>query len=193
MNTASTSPRLAHRQPDRRGQARVVARGVVSHLQTMDASMPGLAVENLSPGGLFVRCAAALEPGTRVMIQLVRPGLKRAIPAQGCVVSVIAPAAAREMGTVAGMGIRLDPLDADAGPRLRELVASLAASAPPPVPVAETADESSLVQDLEDEIQTLRRELLRRNRTIGELATRLAALETPRRPGALCRPDPRAF
>jgi hypothetical protein len=225
MMTATTQ-RADEIRTDRRRHVRVVARGVASHLQTMDASMPGLAVENLSVGGMFVRSAAALAVGTRVMVQLVRPGLKKAIPTLGCVVSVVHPGEAHRNGTVAGMGIRLDPVELDAARRLRDLVADLAAapvhpSTPPPALLAErdaelavaaepapitrpsappppeaqpraielapptVIDTSSedvetrnlLVQQLEEEVIALRRELLRRNRTIGDLATRLAAYE----------------
>jgi Tfp pilus assembly protein PilZ len=216
----------------------------------MDASMPGLAVENLSQGGMFVRCAAALAVGTRVMVQLVRPGLKRAIPAQGCVVSSIAPADAQKLGAVAGMGIRIETMERDAAERLHDLIddlacgtpvrapsppppvrlalvapppgAPVAADPPPPAPAVEapapieapvqaTMDTSAeddearnrLVRQLEDEVVALRRELLRRNRTIADLATRLSVYEpATRRPmreirEVVCRPalhavDPRA-
>jgi PilZ domain len=217
MITATTE-RTDEIHPDRRRHARVVARGVASHLQTMDASMAGLAVENLSVAGMFVRSATALAVGTRVMVQLVRPGLKKAIPSLGSVVSVVPPAEAHRLGTVAGMGIRLDP-ELDASRRLGDLVNELAAmparspsaeieapptrlSTPPPPPAAVDTSASDwavrdrLVRQLEEEVVALRRELLRRNRTIGDLANRLAAYEgageaarVARRP---VRVDPRA-
>ena len=39
-------------------------------------------------GGLFVRSAAVLDRGTPLMVQVVRPGLRRAIQVTGHVVSV---------------------------------------------------------------------------------------------------------
>jgi Tfp pilus assembly protein PilZ len=232
MITATTErPEEIH--PDRRRHARVVARGLASHLQTMDASMAGLAVENLSVCGMFVRSATALALGTRVMVQLVRPGLKKAIPSLGKVVSVVPPAEAQRLGTVAGMGIRLDP-EMDASRRLHDLVTELATMpgrspspppvapiehdiapeticeaprtrpstpAPPPVAVDTSADDRAirdlLVRQLEEEVVALRRELLRRNRTIGDLAGRLAAYEGAAQPARVARRpvrliDPRA-
>jgi hypothetical protein len=234
MSTATTE-RTDETHPDRRRHGRVLARGVASHLQTMDASLSGLAVENLSVCGMFVRSATALAVGTRVMVQLVRPGLKKAIPSLGSVVSAIPAAEAQRLGTVAGMGIRLDP-ETDASRRLGDLVNELASmpacspslspvapveraaapepacdiespptrpSTPPPpsAPVDTSADDGAvrdrLVRQLEEEVVALRHELLRRNRTIGDLANRLAAYEgaspparTARRPVRLV--DPRA-
>ena len=181
MSTDSTSPEAQQQhRPDRRRHPRVATRGMAGHVQTVDASMPGLAVENLSQGGVFVRCNAALEPGTPVMVQLVRPGSKRVIAVQGRVVTVIAPAAAKATGTVAGMGIRLDRGDRDAATQLRQLVEELAP--------AGTAARDRTIQELEDAVQTLRREILRRNRTIGDLALRLAALDAA--PGGRARRPP---
>lgn len=192
------APRSA-RPRNRRLHARVGARGVASHLQTRDGSTPGLSVENISMGGLFVRSATAFAPGTPVLLQLVRSGLKRAIQLSGQVVSVVSPAEARERGSVAGMGIVLHGLDREMEPRLRVLVDDLAGIAPTarpapaprapegPAPgasliaVAPVSDESAQagrrVEELEAEIKHLRGELLRRNRTIGDLANRLAAFE----------------
>lgn len=203
---APRSARSPARPRNRRSHARVEARGVASHLQSRDGSTPGLPVANISMGGLFVRSAIAFEPGTPVMLQIVRPGLKRAIQMTGRVVSVVSPAEAGERGSVAGMGIVLDCLDRDAEPRLRALIDELAGLAPaprlptssttprapsPPVPdpnaldldldLAAARDEGAAharrIEQLEAEVKALRGELLRRNRTIGDLANKLAAFE----------------
>lgn len=213
------------RARDRRRHERIPARGLASHLQAKDSSVAGLAVENISMGGMFVRSASSLQPGTPVMLQVVRPGLKRAIQMTGRVVSVVTPAEARERQVVAGMGISLDCIDREAQARLRALVDDLAvfaAAAParpavaqrapePPVVVAAqpapapkqaeaTAIEMARLElaeaqdqivrqheklvsqahrlaEMEAEMKTLRAELLRRNRTIGDLANRLAGYE----------------
>ena len=161
---------------------------MASHLQTRDGSTPGLPVANISMGGLFVRSATSFAPGTPVMLQVVRPGLKRAIQMTGQVVSVVSPAEARERGTVAGMGIVLHGLDRDTEPRLRALVDDLAGIAPapqkataprapePPALAAGSA-QARRIEELEAEVKALRGELLRRNRTIGDLANRLAVFE----------------
>src|SRR4051794_9962895 len=73
------STRSPARPRNRRRHVRVEARGLAGHLQSRDGSTPGLPVANISMGGLFVRSATAFAPGTPVMLQIVRPGLKRAI------------------------------------------------------------------------------------------------------------------
>jgi Tfp pilus assembly protein PilZ len=195
----SQDPRAASplRSRDRRRHERVAARGLASHVQAKDASAAGLPVENISMGGLFVRSASPLDPGTPVMLQVVRPGLKRAIQATGRVVSVVTPQEARERQVVAGMGISLDCVDREAQSRLRALVDDLAvvAATTPVKPAAEAATavemtrlelaeaqdamaaQARRIERLEAELKTMRAELLRRNRTIGDLANRLSAYE----------------
>jgi Tfp pilus assembly protein PilZ len=225
MHTA-INPRGPVFTRNRRRHARVDGRGVAIHLHTKDASAPGLAIENISMGGLFVRSATALPLGTRVMLQVVRPGLRRAIELTGHVASVVTPVEAGVRSLVAGMGICLDTVvDADTERRLRALVDELAAARPPvrlpaqpaaqptaepaarvlpavlapvpapapavlaPVPApapaaAELAQakahceaQARRIAQLEAELGNLRKEMLRRNRTVGELANRLAAFE----------------
>ncbi|MFO0755224.1 MAG: PilZ domain-containing protein [Byssovorax sp.] len=207
---AAADPRRLEprRRTDRRLYPRVHARGLAGHLQTPDGSTPGLAVENISRGGLFVRATTAFPVGTPVMLQLVRPGLKRAIQLVGRVVSSTSPTEARMRGAMAGMGIVVERIDADAKQRLSSLVDELGASgeqhplpavlAPADAPAqaaplpahsalparedpamalaSETiAAQSERIEQLLAEVADLRRELLRRNRTIGDLARQLAA------------------
>lgn len=214
MNTAlqiASSP-----VENRRRYARVEGCGLASHLQTRDSSTPGLAVENLSMGGLFVRSNAALPLGTAVMMQLVRPGLRRPLTLTGRVVSVVSVREATLRGAVAGMGIELNRPDGDVRARLRGLVQELAkrpdqgcdasvvesvrsprlapvelvpapVEAPKPVEGPAVPVEVALSQPandaddrvarLEAEIQLLRREILRRNRTIQELSRRIASFD----------------
>lgn len=210
---------------NRRRYVRVEGCGLASHLQTRDASIPGLAVENVSMGGLFIRSNAPLPVGTPVMMQLVRPGLRRALTLTGRVVSVVSAPEASLRDAVAGMGIQLNRPDGETRSRLRSLVAELAkrpdqeldasivesirptrlqpvelvaprremaaavvaAFAPvveapvaSPVEVAPSKpanDDGDRVARLEAEVQLLRREVLRRNRTIQELSRRLAAFD----------------
>jgi Tfp pilus assembly protein PilZ len=194
MNTAAAH--TTHAAPrNRRHHSRVEARGVASHIQSKDMSTPGLAVENISMGGLFVRTANALEPGTRVMVQVVRPGLKRALQMTGRVISAISPEQARARGSIAGMGVSLDAADGDTEQRLRALIDDLAGTsaavvrlpaprapepkAPPELAAAQekTTAQERRIAELEAELKGLRSELLRRNRTIGELANRFSAHE----------------
>ena len=87
---------------------------------------PGLAVENLSRGGAFVRSPDPLQSGTAVIIDLVRPGLKKAIHLSGRVVSVVSPEEAKERRIVPGMGVQFDPCSSEVEARLNELLALLA-------------------------------------------------------------------
>lgn len=201
---------------NRRRYVRVEGCGLASHLQTRDSSTPGLAVENLSMGGLFVRSNAPLPLGTVVMMQLVRPGLRRALTLTGRVVSVVTVREATMRGAVAGMGISLTRPDGDVRARLRSLILELAkrpdqdatdhvveslraprlapvALATPPVdapiearvaaveapsaPSVPANDVDDRVARLEAEVQLLRREVLRRNRTIQELSRRIATFD----------------
>ncbi|MFO0619568.1 MAG: PilZ domain-containing protein [Polyangiaceae bacterium] len=207
--------RIATPVENRRRYVRVEGCGLAGHLQTRDASIPGLAIENVSMGGLFVRSNAPLPVGTSVMLQLVRPGLRRALTLTGRVVSIVSVREAALRGAIAGMGIALTRPDGEVRARLGSLVEELAkradpeagaavveslppmrlasasrvaeAPAPPAAPVAvapvEVApsepanDHDDRVARLEAEVQLLRREILRRNRTIQELSIRLASAE----------------
>jgi Tfp pilus assembly protein PilZ len=180
--------------------------------------MPGLPVENISMGGVFVRTSAALDTGTPVMLQVVRPGLKRAIQVTGRVVSSVSCEEARARGLTPGMGIGFDPVDGDAAERLRALIDVLttASPSPPPPPVfptlpaataapvapaapalpqptvhvvdatflqlaearGEIEERDARIAKMEEEMMELRRELLRRNRTIGQLGLRLSRYES---------------
>jgi hypothetical protein len=98
------------------------------------------------------------------------------------------------------MGIRIDAIDADAAHRLRALIADLAiterAGAEPTMTIAQLAEEDAdgdaqacatnaggdaardrLVRSLQEEVNALRRELLRRGRTISEMANHIRAIE----------------
>jgi Tfp pilus assembly protein PilZ len=180
---------------NRRRSPRVAACGLASHLQTEHASTPGLAVENISMGGLFVRSTTPLKVGTPVMLQLVRPGLKRPLQLTGAIASIVSPAEARLHGTVAGMGVSLDAVEGDLAECLHDLIEDLAATnraarlargtvverpvAPVAQPVAETTADAkdARIILLEEELRLLKKELLRRNRTVGELASKIALIE----------------
>src|SRR5262245_14719650 len=167
------------RSRDRRRHERVPARGLASHIQAKDASVAGLPVENISMGGMFVRSASTLQPGTPVMLQVVRPGLKRAIQMTGRVVSVVTPAEARERQVVPGMGISLDCIDREAQARLRALVDDLAvyAAAPkPPAPAVVAVQAAPAANETEDTsaLEMARLELAEAQDTIVRMHDKLA-------------------
>lgn len=110
-----------------RRHGRVRAKGVASHLRDGAQLLTGLAVENLSRGGAFVRCATPMPIGSAVMLDLVRPGLKRALQLTGRVVSIVDAEQATRKGGVPGMGIQFDPYSSYVGERLHELLVALGA------------------------------------------------------------------
>jgi len=79
----------------------------------------GLVIENLSMGGAFVRTSEPLPVGTPVELELVRPGLKKAIHLVGSVVS-------QGQGNPPGMAIAFEPYDRELGWRLHALLQALA-------------------------------------------------------------------
>lgn len=125
-----------------RRHGRVRARGVASHLREGAQLFTGLAVENLSRGGAFIRCSTPMPIGSAVMLDLVRPGLKRALQLTGRVVSLVDAEAAHRRGGVPGMGIQFDAYGAGVAERLNELLVALGAGpdvlrADPPGPAAQ--------------------------------------------------------
>lgn len=176
-----------------RRHGRVRARGVASHLREGAHQITGLAVENLSRGGAFVRCAVPMPPGTPVMLDLVKPGLKRAVQLTGRVVSSVSADEASERRTQAGMGIQFDPYPAAVGERLTEILLSLGAGpevlgADPPPParpsvtvpqearlmiqvkglLMELGDWQQRVSELERENAALKDEVVRLRARLGE-------------------------
>lgn len=110
-----------------RKHGRVRAKGVASHLRDGGQLITGLSVENLSRGGAFVRCATPMPLGTAVVLDLVRPGLKKMLQLTGRVVSIVDPESAATRNAVAGMGIQFDAYSAAVGERLTEMLVALGA------------------------------------------------------------------
>ncbi len=105
---------------------RFPARGYVAHVfgQRIDV---GLGVENLSLGGVFVRCSAPMPVGTAVSVELLSQGKKPGLRVSGLVVGVVSPVEAHASGRVPGMGIEFDARHAEP---LRELLTHLASGSP---------------------------------------------------------------
>jgi hypothetical protein len=79
---------------------------------------------------MFVRTAVVMPIGSPVLVDLVRPGLKKAIQVSGRVVNVTAGGA--ERGGTPGLGIAFDVLPVDVEDRLRELLGQLDPAVPKP-------------------------------------------------------------
>ena len=108
---------------NRRRHTRVKPRQLASRLASGSALHIGLPVENISMGGLYVRCLQPLPSGTKVTLELMRPGSNRPIPVMGRVVSQVLPAQAAQRGVAAGMGIAFDELPPHIEVRIEGVVA----------------------------------------------------------------------
>jgi Tfp pilus assembly protein PilZ len=102
----------------------------------LGSSASSAVVENISAGGVFIRSARPLALGTLVHLDLVRPGLKKAIRVAGRVVGVLTPEEARRKDAAPGMGIKFDPLSAGAQDRLDEILRDLGLHDPSGAPAA---------------------------------------------------------
>ena len=108
---------------NRRRHTRVKPRQLASRLAAGSALHLGLPVDNISMGGLYVRCLQPLPAGTKVTLELTRPGSTRPIPVVGRVVSAVLPAQAAQRGVAAGMGIAFDELPPHIEVRIEGVVA----------------------------------------------------------------------
>lgn len=91
--------------------------GVAAHVQTAEGRTSAV-VENLSAGGIFLRTPRPLPLGSYIELDLVRPGLKRAISVKGRVVGVLDAESAAKKNTAPGMGIQFFSLSDAARDRL---------------------------------------------------------------------------
>ncbi|HEX4386426.1 MAG TPA: PilZ domain-containing protein [Myxococcales bacterium] len=111
---------------NRRKHARVRARNVGAQLLTAHGRISAQ-VENISRGGVFVRTDRPLEVGSDVLVELVRPGLRRALTLAARVTSRIDATEGRLSRRMPGMGMQFVSLDARQDERLLELLHELGA------------------------------------------------------------------
>ncbi|MFT3839431.1 MAG: PilZ domain-containing protein [Myxococcaceae bacterium] len=107
---------------NRRRHQRVKPKQLISRVQGGDALHIGLVVENLSVGGAFVRCASPMRVGTRVKLELQRPGAPTPITVAGVVASALNPAQAAERKVSAGMGIAFDAMPPHVEARIEGII-----------------------------------------------------------------------
>jgi len=109
---------------NKRRHQRVQGKGVASHVRSSDRSV-ACQVENISAGGVFVKTPTPVQLGLPVMVDLVKPGLKRSLRLSGRVVSVISAVDAPRLGRAAGMAVQFDPLPPDTEQRMHQLLRDL--------------------------------------------------------------------
>jgi hypothetical protein len=149
-------------------------------------------VENISRGGLFVRTAQLLPIGTEVELNLVRPGMKRALRLTGRVVNHGRTSGSAQLG----MGIELHPLPPDDAIRLAELLKDLGVGdhgsaspppmrAPPPrpaypseIPVLTPVAERATANKLPETAGELRQLVELKDRELAQLRSEVSKLRS---------------
>lgn len=109
---------------NKRKHPRVRARGVAANLRAQEVLKTGCMVENISAGGLLVRTEQALTVGTPVVMDLVRPGMKKMLKLSGRVVGVAERGAAGP-NSPPGLRVMFDPMPDETSDRLGQLLREL--------------------------------------------------------------------
>jgi len=98
----------------------------------------GVAVENLSLGGAFVRCASSPPLRTHATVELLVPGLPQHLVMAGTVVFVVTPAQAATGTRTAGFAVQfVDPLPLRTQQGLERLLRELEPTARIPIDTGE--------------------------------------------------------
>ncbi|MFL5420144.1 MAG: PilZ domain-containing protein [Myxococcales bacterium] len=109
---------------DKRRHSRVKPRGVVAHVRSADRTF-ACQVENLSAGGLFLRTDQFFPKGSRVEVDLVRPGARRPLRVAGRIVGTISPEEAVSQRFIPGLGVEFSELTEDDAKSLETLLGTL--------------------------------------------------------------------
>ena len=137
-------------ESNRRRHPRVKATKVVAHLRGEGRTL-SCTVENISVGGVFVRSSERFEPGVRLQLTLVRPGMRKAPALTAVVMSALS------VPGLVGMGLQFDPPAGDDADRLHKLLEELGvpSEAPPVAGQARTAAPADAHVELPLESQRL--------------------------------------
>jgi Tfp pilus assembly protein PilZ len=173
---------------NRRRHRRVPLKQVSTRVTSAGALHIGLAVENISLGGCFVRCPTPLKVGTEVKLEIHRPGASQTINLFGRVVS---NAVARPHQPP-GMGIAFAPMPRDVSQRIEGLVGSVdpmavRANVHPsdtrtdreiPVLTPATAPPSNVaVEELRTQLELLEAQLKKKDHRIADLEGQVERLK----------------
>lgn len=171
--------------PNRRKHTRVKPKQLATRVRAGTELHIGLGIENISMGGLFIRCNTPLKVGRQVTLEVLRPGASQPLSISGRVSSTVTLAEAQERNQSAGMGIAFDPLPPHLHQRLEGLIGSIdPAAVRPPAPAAATKPpkaqppaiatpgysfKSADPVALTKQIEALKAEIASRNKKIEEL------------------------
>lgn len=127
---------------NRRRHPRVKPKQLVTRIRSGEDLHIGLGIENISMGGLFVRCNTPMKVGLAVTLEVMRAGSAAPLAIEGKVTSTVSLATAAKTSRAAGMAISFDPLPPHIEQRLEGLILSIDPSVkklqlqPPPKRVA---------------------------------------------------------
>lgn len=114
---------------NRRRFPRVRPKQLATRVRSGDDLHIGLGIENISMGGIFVRCNTPLKVGRAVTLEILRVGTSQPLIIEGKVTSSLSMAAAAQAHRAAGMGISFDRLPPHTEQRLEGLIVSIDPSA----------------------------------------------------------------
>jgi Tfp pilus assembly protein PilZ len=114
-------------ETDRRLHERIQAQQMEGQLKLeQEATARALAVDNISMGGLFLRCEETLPVGSPVLVEISCPLLERPLEVTGRVVSNVGGQVGEATGpSTPGMGVRFDSLEPELSERMTALLAQL--------------------------------------------------------------------
>ena len=111
---------------NRRRHFRVKPKQLSTRVRSGEDLHIGLGIENISMGGIFVRCNNPMKPGRLVKLEVTRPAASQTLLIDGKVTSSVSMAAAAEGHRAPGMGISFDyPLPPHVEHRLQALIVSI--------------------------------------------------------------------
>ncbi len=131
---------------NRRRHPRVRPRQLATRVRSGDDLHIGLGIENISMGGIFVRCNTPMKVGRAVTLEVLRAGASQPLEIEGTVTSSVSMAAAAASHRSAGMGISFDPLPPHVEQRLEGLIVSIDPSAMK-VPAAKRVVKAPAIQE----------------------------------------------
>jgi Tfp pilus assembly protein PilZ len=110
---------------NRRRFPRVRPKQLATRIRAGEELHIGLGIENISMGGVFVRCNTPMKVGRAVTLEVMRPGTAVPLEIEGKVTSSVSLAAAAASHRSAGMGISFDALPPHVEQRLEGLIGSI--------------------------------------------------------------------
>jgi hypothetical protein len=109
---------------NRRKHPRVEGEGITGHVKHEGDLLLAMPIENISLGGMLLRCERALPVGNQVFLEVARPGMK-SLKLVGRVLSVVPLKKKKGIEGTYGLSIRFNPMGEEATTRLQDLVTSL--------------------------------------------------------------------